>query len=739
MYNKFLSLSAVLCMALPSLQAQVVSEPTLSPLVHETTFGNHTVRAPKMFQIKVDAKRLGSYPLRNLQQWATTTDKAQVGSMPLIVGVRGDKAVKAFAKHIPQRAEGYYLSVSDKAVVIAGADERGLFYGLQTLRQMLFDGKLAVGEVRDYPDVPYRGVVEGFYGTPWSFEDRLSQLDFYGRNKLNVYIYGPKDDPYHSVPNWRKPYPSEEAKNIRTLVERANDNGVIFYWAIHPGQDIKWNDEDRANLLRKFEAMYELGVRGFAVFFDDIWGEGTKADKQAELLNYIDDHFVKVKKDVAPLIMCPTEYNKAWSKIEKGYLPTLGDKLNQGIEIMWTGNSVVACIDKPDMEWINKHIKRKAYIWFNFPVSDFVRDHLLLGETYGNSLEIAGDVSGFLSNPMEHAESSKIALYSVADYTWNMKAYQSHDSWLRAMPEVFPEAPDALLTFAKHSSALGQNGHRFEREESVELQPLLRRVQTQTVGQEDLDRLREECVEIVRSTNILLASQSNPNMIDEMKPWLNMAKLVGEYGQIILSMNPKNLDAFRSDYFQVKALQRLMYLLDITANQNPYQPGVKYGSQHLLPALNAQLKRVVEVYNRTTNEGLTVDLAYVPFTLESTIKQLAHQPLTTRGKQVSVSSSNEVIQWQPSEGITLYAKEAEELKDLTLDLGVKDIARELKLELQTLSGEWKAFALQQKANNSQCTLAPEVLKGIKIKAIRLSYVGSGAKDFRLRQFRFTLR
>ena len=68
-------------------------------------------------------------------------------------------------------------------------------------------------------------------------------------------------------------------------------------------------------------------MRGFAVFFDDISGEGTKADKQAELLNYIDDHFVKVKRDVAPLILCPTEYNKSWTDVEGGYLTTLGDKL----------------------------------------------------------------------------------------------------------------------------------------------------------------------------------------------------------------------------------------------------------------------------------------------------------------------------------------------------------------------------------------------------------------------------
>ena len=31
----------------------------------------------------------------------------------------------------------------------------------------------------------------------------------------------------------------------------ANRNGVIFYWAIHPGGDIKWNDTDRRLLLEK--------------------------------------------------------------------------------------------------------------------------------------------------------------------------------------------------------------------------------------------------------------------------------------------------------------------------------------------------------------------------------------------------------------------------------------------------------------------------------------------------------
>ena len=191
---------------------------------------------------------------------------------------------------------------------------------MQTLVQLIALPKLPLVEVTDYPDVPYRGVVEGFYGVPWSREARLSQLDFYGRNKMNIYIYGPKDDPYHSSPNWRKPYPAQEAEQLKELVECARRNEVLFYWAIHPGKDIRWNTEDRDLLMEKFESMYRLGIRAFAVFFDDISGEGTSAEKQVELLNDIYHNFVKVKGDVAPLLMCPTEYNRLWTKLEGGYL-----------------------------------------------------------------------------------------------------------------------------------------------------------------------------------------------------------------------------------------------------------------------------------------------------------------------------------------------------------------------------------------------------------------------------------
>ena len=109
-----------------------------------------------------------------------------------------------------QRSGAYRLAVTPEKITLMAYDERSVFYAVQTLRQLVQlnnsgEVTLPVIQITDYPDVAYRGTVEGFYGEPWSHTDRLEQLRFYGKLKLNTYIYGPKDDPYHSSPHWRKP------------------------------------------------------------------------------------------------------------------------------------------------------------------------------------------------------------------------------------------------------------------------------------------------------------------------------------------------------------------------------------------------------------------------------------------------------------------------------------------------------------------------------------------------------
>ncbi|EJX08749.1 hyaluronoglucosaminidase [gut metagenome] len=707
----------------------------------------------------------------------------------LLIGEKNDKSVKKYRRQIPPHSEGYYLSVGEKEIVVAGYDERGTYYGVQTLRQLLSaassasssssassvssasmstsatpfnsaaflsDSAVSLSDsaflpeisVKDYPAVRYRGVVEGFYGTPWSHEARLRQLRFYGENKMNTYIYGPKNDPYHSCPGWRKPYPEKESAQIRELVKVAAENEVNFVWAIHPGQDIKWNDEDRQLLIAKLESMYDLGVRSFAVFFDDISGEGTDPHRQADLLNYIDRHFVKAKPDVTPLVMCPTEYNRSWSNPKGNYLTTLGEKLDPSIQIMWTGDKVVADIKEESMEWINARIRRPAYIWWNFPVSDYVRDHLLLGPVYGNDTHIASAMSGFVANPMEHAEASKIAIYGVADYAWNPGKYDAQQAWKAAIREVLPGAAGELQFFAAHNSDLGINGHNYRRDESVEVKPVVSRflksyLTDATCLTDDYQQLLSLTHRMQAVSDILLVDTENRPLIEEITPWLLQFKLIGEIGEETLqlaqlvsnglsvqSVQKKSVcEDFLFKYHHIRALQQQLYLNDQRYNQNAYQPGMRSASLVIKPLIDKTFVAAVERYNRLTGSSLAAMVEYSPHKLVSDVPQIQHLPLQTRGKQVLVTPSNEVVRWGAGQKIEIELDKVYPLAGIIVNFSKNEPCLWGRFEISVDGKQWRTVehlhqGVRQRVN----------IKNEPVRFVRFTNFSNDVHEVFFRQF-----
>lgn len=693
----------------------------------------------------------------------------------ILIGEKNDKSVKKYRRQIPPHAEGYYLSVGKKEIVVAGYDERGTYYGVQTLRQLLSTAlsesmsrsasspksasassvstasasasEVALSDsaslpeitVKDYPAVRYRGVVEGFYGIPWSHEARLRQLRFYGENKMNTYIYGPKNDPYHSCPGWRKPYPEKESAQIRELVKVATENEVNFVWAIHPGQDIKWNDEDRRLLIAKLESMYNLGVRSFAVFFDDISGEGTDPHRQADLLNYIDRHFVKAKPDVTPLVMCPTEYNRSWSNPKGNYLTTLGEKLDPSIQIMWTGDKVVADIKEESMEWINARIRRPAYIWWNFPVSDYVRDHLLLGPVYGNDTHIASAMSGFVTNPMEHAEASKIAIYGVADYAWNPGQYDAQQAWEAAIREVLPGAAGELQFFAAHNSDLGINGHNYRREESVEVKPVADRflksyLTDGTWRTEDYQQLLSLTRRMQSASDILLVDTENRPLIEEITPWLLQFKLLGEIGEETLQLaqliaNGSVSESFLSSYRHIRALQQQLYLNDQRYNQNGYQPGMRPASLVIKPLIDQTFVAAVERYNRLTGSSLAATVEYSPHKLVSDVPQIQHLPLQARGKQVLVTPSNEVVRWGAGQKVEIELDKVYPLTGIIVNFFKNEPCPWGRFEISVDGKQWRTVEHVHQGVR-QCVY----FKNEPVRFVRFTNVSDEAHEVFFRQF-----
>lgn len=91
-------------------------------------------------------------------------------------------------------------------IVIIGNGKGSEYYAIATLDQILEQKEgntLNTLTINDYAYTQYRGIVEGFYGFPYTIETRLELLEFCKRYKMNAYIYGPKSDPYHRpISSW---------------------------------------------------------------------------------------------------------------------------------------------------------------------------------------------------------------------------------------------------------------------------------------------------------------------------------------------------------------------------------------------------------------------------------------------------------------------------------------------------------------------------------------------------------
>ena len=364
--------------------------------------------------------------------------------------------------------EGYVMAVdrddlAGGTIVIEGKSGDGTFYGVQTLKQLTekTSESVTVAEVviKDEPTMTVRGSIEGFYGTPWSHKDRLSQIEFYGDQKLNTYIYAPKDDRYHRE-QWREPYPTTEMKRMQELIDTSKANKVDFVFSLSPGIDIRFDgaegEADYQALVKKCQSLYDMGVRSFAIFFDDIDNKDGK--KQAEVLNRFNKEFIQAKGDIKPLITVPTEYDSNAMKILSGstqYTKDFASTLDKSIKVLWTGSAVVPeGIDVANAQQVKSVYGDRMGIWWNYPCTDYIKNKLGLGPVYGLDKGLEHEVDFLVMNPMEHAELSKISLATGADYAWNTAAYDYEKSFKAAIDELYGELAPYMYTFANHSTRL---------------------------------------------------------------------------------------------------------------------------------------------------------------------------------------------------------------------------------------------------------------------------------------------
>lgn len=293
-----------------------------------------------------------------------------------------------------------------------------------------------------------KGIIEGFYGIPWTFDERKSMINFLAEIGMDQYIYAPKDDPYHNK-KWREPYLAEEIAKIKVLADLSDEKGIEFTWAIHPGQnpfDFDSYEEEIGKIFAKYRQLMGVGVKSFGLCLDDI-DKNLAYEKKSDHMKLIRDLADFVEKETGNyLYFVHPWYNDAWID-EKGfeYEGLLKDIKNANL--MWTGSQVVDPINHRSNEEFCGRTGKKPYIWFNWPVNDYKPDEIFLEifEFY-DSRDINFD--GFYLNPMNQAEASKIAIYQANEYLKNPKKYNPEESFRKSVQDLEPGAFEDLIKIA---------------------------------------------------------------------------------------------------------------------------------------------------------------------------------------------------------------------------------------------------------------------------------------------------
>src|SRR5438309_892832 len=105
------------------------------------------------------------------------------------------------------------------------------------------------------------GVIEGFYGQPWTQNERLELFEWMADWGLNTYLYAPKDD-LRQRAAWRERYPVAEAEALSQLIQACHQRRLRFIYAISPGLDIGYrHDAELQSLEERMEQMRGLGCR----------------------------------------------------------------------------------------------------------------------------------------------------------------------------------------------------------------------------------------------------------------------------------------------------------------------------------------------------------------------------------------------------------------------------------------------------------------------------------------------
>lgn len=266
------------------------------------------------------------------------------------------------------------------------------------------------------------GLIEGYYGRPWTWEDRVENMKFLARHGYRFYLYAPKADP-HLRRLWREPHPEETARQIVGLAEQCRAQGVRFGVGLSPSKiHLDFNTEAKAALAAKLAFFDQAGVDDLAILFDDMRGDlPDLAARQIEIVDW-----VAGRSKASRFFVCPSYYtddpvlDRVFGARPDKYLEDLGAALDPAIHMFWTGEEVCSrAFSAGHVERVGEQMGRQPFIWDNYPVNDGERmsQYLFLRGFTGRPASLSGHIAGHGVNPSLQPTLARIpALTLVQSY-----------------------------------------------------------------------------------------------------------------------------------------------------------------------------------------------------------------------------------------------------------------------------------------------------------------------------------
>ncbi len=266
---------------------------------------------------------------------------------------------------------------------------------------------------------PELGLIEGFYGKSWTWEERAESAAFLSRHGYRFYLYAPKADPWLRL-RWREPHPAPEAASLARLATHCRAHGVRFGVGLSPTNLHLDLAEAKRGLAEKVAALDALGIQDLALLFDDMRGDVPGlADRQAEIVGWAAE-----RTQADRLFVCPSYYaddpvlDRVFGARPDRYLERLGELIDRRIQFFWTGEEVCSRELKPGhLDRVAEQMGRRPFLWDNYPVNDGPRMSQFLhvrGFT-GRPASIAASVAGHGINPSLQPTLARIPALTLVD------------------------------------------------------------------------------------------------------------------------------------------------------------------------------------------------------------------------------------------------------------------------------------------------------------------------------------